>query len=200
MTMDVEAKLSAWNKRTISLSELKGVLNADSEAELYAMVSDAVAHGKLSPVKAAQTNGNRVYPLYLKYRITFRADYSEALHEVALLHPAMLQSGYLQAKPEMYLKYKEQLMNLNRFLFKKHTGVAISKKERSFEIFDEEKQLEDRAFCNVLEHLGLTSDVLCYYETPEYCFHDYIPIRKQQMTLLICENKDIWFNIRRRMY
>ena len=76
----------------------------------------------------------------------------------------------------------------------------VSKKERSFEIFDEEKVLDDRGFCTFLEHLGITPETLRYYETPEYCFNDYIPEHKPQMTLLICENKDIWFNIRRMMF
>lgn len=198
--MNTEAKLKEWKKKTISLPELEGLWRTGSQEELYALVSDAVARGCISPIKASGENGNRAYPLFLKYRITFREDYSEAMREISLMHPSMTQSGYLQSKPELYLKYQVQLEQLNNFLFKKKINVAVSKKERSFEIFDEEKQLEDRSFCNMLEHLGLTAEVLGYYETPEYCFNDYIPMPKRQMTLLICENKDIWFNIRRRMY
>ena len=52
----------------------------------------------------------------------------------------------------------------------------------------------------MLERIGITADTLAFYDTPEYCFNDYIPDRKAQMTLLICENKDIWFNIRRMMF
>ena len=198
--MDVETKLKAWDKKTIHLSELREMLHTDSEAELFALVSDAVKKGAISPVKAAGKNGNLIYPLFLKYRISTRSDESEALRAIALLHPAITQSGYLQSKPEQYLKYRIQLEQLSKFLFRKQVGVAVSKKERAFEIFNEEKQLEDRSFCHLLRRLGLTSATLCYYETPEYCFNDYIPTRKSRMTLLICENKDIWFNIRRRMY
>lgn len=198
--MNIETKLKAWNRKTINLSELESFLHTSSDVELYTLVSDAVAIGCLSPVKASGTNGNRIYPLFLKYRITLREDYSKSVSEISMLHPSITKNGYLQSKPELYLKYKEQLKKLNNFLFTKKTGVAVSKKERSFEIFGEEKQLEDSSFCNMLEHLGLNSEALCYYETPEYCFNDFIPNRKNQMTLLICENKDIWFNIRRRMY
>lgn len=198
--MNIKIRLKAWNKKTISLSELESLLHIGSDAELCSVVSDAVSSGFLSPVKASGTNGNRIYPLFLKYRIILSEDYSESVSEISLLHPSITKSGYLQSKPELYLKYREQLKKLNNFLFAKQTGVAVSKKERSFEIFSEEKQLEDSSLCNMLEHLGLNSEALCYYETPEYCFNDYIPVRKQQMTLLICENKDIWFNIRRRMY
>ena len=79
-------------------------------------------------------------------------------------------------------------------------AISISRKERSFEIFDEEKALDDKTFCALLERIGITADTLAFYDTPEYCFNDYIPDRKAQMTLLICENKDIWFNIRRMMF
>ncbi|MCR5123149.1 MAG: DUF2220 domain-containing protein [Ruminococcus sp.] len=74
----------------------------------------------------------------------------------------------------------------------------MSRRERSFAIFGEEKELDNHL--RLLEAVGISGDTLRYYETPEQCFSDYIPVRKREMTLLICENKDIWFNIRRLMY
>ena len=198
--MHMEERFRSWKKKTISKFELENLLHAGSEAELYRLISEAAEEGILSPVIASGTNGNRMYPMYLRYRITITEDYSAALSEIALLHPSLSKAGYLQAKPELYLRYREQLQKLNRFLFQEKPSVPVSRKERSFEIFDEEKQLEDSAFGSLLTHLGLTARALHYYDTPEYCFNDYIPVRKAQMTLLICENKDIWFNIRRRMY
>ena len=198
--MGIEIKLKNWGKKTISNSELAKLLHSGSDAELFRLVSDAVAEGILLPVKTSGTNGNRVYPVYLKYRITIIENYSEALSEISLLHPAITQTGYLQSRPNLYVKYKDPIQKLSSFLFKAKPSVAISKKERSFDIFDEEKQLEDSSFNSLLVHLGLTPEVLQYYETPEYCFNDYIPVKIDRMTLLICENKDIWFNIRRRMF
>lgn len=198
--MNIETKLKAWNKKTINLSELGSLLHTDSDAELCNLVSDAVNYGILTPIKSSGTNGNRAYPLYLRYRIIISEDYSDAFSEIAMLHPAINKTGHLNSKPEMYVKFKAQLQKLNTYLFRTSSKVSVSKKERSFEIFNEEKQLEDKEFCNLLDRLGLTPDVLCYYETPEYCFNDYIPQRKSSMVLLILENKDIWFNIRRRMY
>ena len=60
--------------------------------------------------------------------------------------------------------------------------------------------MDERAFCGFLENLGIDSQVLGYYDTPEFCFNDYIPVQNPHMVLLICENKDIWFNIRRVMF
>ncbi len=199
-SVGIKTKLQSWKRKTISKSDLENLLHTSSDAELYSLVSDAVDDGLLSPINASGINGNRSYPIYLKYRITLTNDYSEVLARISMLHPAITKTGYLQAKPELYLKYEDQFQKLNRYLFQTHPSISVSKKERSFEIFDEEKLLDDSSFHGLLEHLELTSEVLCYYETPEYCFNDYIPERKGQMTLLICENKDIWFNIRRRMY
>ncbi len=198
--MNVEMELSAWKKKTITKSELEHLLQTNSVEELYTAVSSAVADGILVPVKSSGTNGNRVYPLYLKYRITLKSDGPNVYTDIAAFHPAMIKNGYLQTKPKLYAKYSVQLKQLNAYLFENRIKVFISKKERSFDIFGEEKQLENGVFCGLLKHMGLNSETLGYYETPEYCFNDYIPERKESMVLLILENKDIWFNIRRRMY
>ena len=198
--MDLRAVLKTWNKKTITLSELGQLLRSGLDAELYRLIIEAVTDGFLMPVKASGTNGNRMYPLFLKYRINLETDYSGVLAEIEMLHPLIRSTGYLQAKPEIFLRHRDALQKLNTYLFQGQSTVPVSKKERSFQIFDEEKQLEDRSLCSLLGHLGLTPDVLHYYETPEYCFNDYIPERRSNMTMLICENKDIWFNIRRRMF
>ena len=127
--------------------------------------------------------------------------YETELKEISALHPLLQSNGYLQSKPEEYKKYRPLLQKLDRYLFcRSENAISISRKERSFEIFDEEKALDDKTFCALLERIGITADTLAFYDTPEYCFNDYIPDRKAQMTLLICENKDIWFNIRRMMF
>lgn len=198
--MNVEAELKAWPKKTISKTELERMFHPSSDAELCSLTTDAVAKGLLTPVKASGTNGNRMHPVYLKYHVAVTEDRSETIAEIDLLHPAIIRNGYLKSRPNEYRKYRDAIRKLNAYLFQGRPSAAVSKKERSFEIFDEEKQLEDRSFCNLLNHLGITEDTLRYYETPEYCFNDFIPERKNRMTLLICENKDIWFNIRRRMY
>lgn len=198
--MGIESKLRTWKKKTIGKSELQEMLHVSTDAELYNVVSDAVEAGMLSPVKASGTSGNRRYPLYLKYKITLNEDYSDALSEIAMLHPILTQNGYLRSNPLIFLNNKETLAKLNQYLFRKHGDIAISRKERSFEIFGIEKELDNSIVRTLLKNVGLTAKILGYYDTPEFCFNDFIPTKKKSMVLLICENKDIWFNIRRRMY
>ena len=198
--MDIESKLKTWRKKTITKPELEDLLGIHSDEKLYQIVSNARITGILLPMKASGTNGNLAFPISLKYKVSLTADNSDALREIALLHPAITSSGYLQKRPEVYREHSASLRKLSAYLFQTIPSVRISRKERSFEIFGEEKLLDNPSVKRLLDTLGLTADRLCYYDTPEYCFNDYIPARKDDLTLLICENKDIWFNIRRRMY
>ncbi len=194
--------LKQFHKKSITKEELQHLLGIDSIEELYSAIQDLQQNNLLQPIKNSQTNGNLQYPIFLKYRITLPADsFDLELEDIHKLHPLLQNNGYLQKKPAEYRKYKSQLQALDLYLFKRSSQpVPISRKERSFEIFGEEKYLDDSAFWKLLQNLGLSNENLYFYDTPEYCFHDYIPERKPQLTLLICENKDIWFNIRRRMF
>ena len=195
-------KLKKYSKKMISKMDLETLFAASSDEELFGIISVLSEHKILSPIKNSKTNGNRLYPIYLKYKVSLPQDtYESELKDISALHPLLQSNGYLQSKPEEYKKYRLQLQKLDRYLFyRSENEISISRKERSFEIFDEEKTLDDKTFCALLERIGITPNALAFYDTPEYCFNDYIPDRKAQMTLLICENKDIWFNIRRMMF
>ena len=195
-------KLKKYGKKTISKADMETVFATSSDEELFEIISVLSEQQILFPIKSSKTNGNRLYPIYLKYKVSLPQDtYESELKEMSALHPLLQSNGYLQSKPEEYKKYRLQLQKLDRYLFyRSENEISISRKERSFEIFDEEKTLDDKTFCALLERIGITADTLTFYDTPECCFNDYIPNRKAHMTLLICENKDIWFNIRRMMF
>jgi mutator protein MutT len=196
----MQAKLKGFAKKKIGSDEIASLFDVHSDPELYRQISILESEGLIAPIMSSGPNGNRVHPIFLKYRITLREDYTGVLEEIAVLHPLLTKSEYLQRNPGEYVKHKDAIQKLNAYLFRERSTIPVSRKERSFAVFGEEKQLEDSSIKSLLLHLGLTPTVLHYYDTPEYCFNDYIPQRKPYMTLLICENKDIWFNIRRRMY
>ncbi len=201
--MDYSKKLSEYGKKNITLEDLAVLLKtetADTET-LFTLVSRLIGDALLEPVKGSGLNGNRKYPMYKKYRIRLKEEYSEETEKkIRQLHPAIRKSGYLSAHLQEYLKQEEVIDRLNAFLFSRKTDEPVSRKERSFEIFGREKVLDDPEVKSLLRHLAITDSDLGFYDTPEYCFHDYIPERKRDLTLLICENKDIWFNIRRCMF
>ena len=195
-------KLKKYGKKTISKTDLESVFAVSLEEELFEIISILSEQQILTPIKSSKTNGNRLYPIYSKYKVSLPQEtYETELKEINALHPLLQSNSYLHANPKEYKRYRILIQKLDRYLFSRSgKEIAISRKERSFEIFDEEKTLDDKTFNALLERIGINSNVLAFYDTPEYCFNDYIPDRKAQMTLLICENKDIWFNIRRMMF
>ena len=200
--MNALEKLKQYGKKTISKESLGQVFGTSQDEELFEVVRMLEEEGFLQGVKASKTNGNQRYPIYMKYKIVLpQESYETELLEIESLHPLLQTGEYWKRKPHEYRKYREQIQALDRYLFRtEKPPLAVSRKERSFEIFSEEKQLDDQSFCRALENIGLNRTTLAFYDTPEYCFNDYIPQRKPRMTLLICENKDIWFNVRRRMF
>ena len=196
-------KLLTYGKKTITIEDLALLLKvetADTKTQ-FEMVSKMVNDMVLEPVKNSGQNGNRKYPLFKKYRIIIKEEScEEAERQIRQLHPALRKTGYLSSHVQEYLRHKEVLDCLNVFLFSKKNVGPISRKERSFEIFGREKVLDDSEVKSLLRHLEIYDSDLKFYDTPEYCFHDYIPERKDDLALLICENKDIWFNIRRCMF
>lgn len=196
-------KLLTYGRKTITIEDLALLLKvetADTKTQ-FEMVSKMVNDMVLEPVKNSGQNGNRKYPLFKKYRIIIKEEScEEAERQIRQLHPALRKTGYLSSHVQEYLRHKEVLDCLNVFLFSKKNVSPISRKERSFEIFGREKVLDESEVKSLLRHLEISESDLGFYDTPEYCFHDYIPERKNDLTLLICENKDIWFNIRRCMF
>lgn len=185
-------KLNKFKKKRVTLEEL---LSAEiSEQEILSFVTE----GKLVPMKSSGTNGNLRNPLYKKYSIvTEKEDHSATISEIKKLHPKLVANGYLLRKPEAFEKNQAELTAISRFLQDNSEKCYISRRERSFQLFGEEKYLDNNI--SLMQSIGLTENDLKFYTTPEQCFSDYIPQRKENMTLLICENKDIWFNIRRLM-
>lgn len=186
--------------------ELKEAANCYKEEELFSCLQPLMDKGILEPVRNSGTNGNQLYPIYQKYRIKVpKADYSEEIYAIRQLHPLLIQNGYLLKHPEVYSEYRTNIEAMSTYFFSVNSNeVSISRKERSFQIFKEEKLLDyankGGRFITLLGKLGIGKVELNFYDTPSYCFSDYIPERKNELVILICENKDIWFNIRRIMY
>lgn len=190
-------------KKTVLTAEIQTFLRCDDPKTIYDLIRWAEEEGCLEPVKASGRNGNRLYPLYLKYRIVqSRGAAQEMITQLReQLHPRLLANGYLTLHPQSCQQWKEELFQLSSYLFQ-HTDreEPISRKERSFAIFHQEKLLDQSAFWTLLKKLGLNQNTLAFYDTPENCLCDYICAHKERLCLLICENKDIWYNLRRMMF
>ena len=201
--MDIRKRLLEFGKKSITIEELASLLRIDVTdiKKVFSCVENLMGDSIIEPIKASGKNGNITYPLYKKYRILLKNEVNdEDIAKIKRLHPILQKSGYLISHPNVFHENEELIVAINQFFFQKGNDEFVSRKERSFELFGREKVLDDKAVKSMLKSLEIGEANLRFYDTPEYCFHDYIPVRKQQMTLLICENKDIWFNIRRCMF
>ena len=201
--MDARAALLKYEKKIISIEELASLLrfSLTDVSKAHEEIESLISEGLIKPVKSSGKNGNLIYSWFKKYRITATEEIDDSvIKNIKLLHAMLLSNGYLPSHPLAYVENREVIDALSKYLFTKRDDEFVSRKERSFEIFGKEKVLDDSGVKSLLKNLQVTRENLKFYDTPEYCFHDYIPVRKSQMTLLICENKDIWFNIRRCMF
>lgn len=188
--------LQDFPRKRITLEELSR-LCSDSE-QLNEQIKELTNQGVLVPIKSSGTNGNQKNPLFMRYTICIENTIQVSPDEINALHPRLSANGYLLRNRMQFVNNSAFLCRLSEWLTDQKGNDMMSRRERSFAIFGEEKELDNHL--RLLEAIGITGDMLRYYETPEQCFSDYIPVRKSTMTLLICENKDIWFNTRRLMY
>lgn len=183
-------------RKRITLEELNQI--CDDYEQLAEQIAELIEHGVLVPVKSSKTNGNLKMPLYMRYTICTENPLQISSDEIDVLHPRLTANGYLLRNRIQFVNNREFLLCLSEWLTNHKGNDMMSRRERSFSIFGYEKALDSHL--QLLDSMGISGDMLRFYETPEQCFSDYIPVRKNKMTLLICENKDIWFNIRRLMY
>ncbi len=188
--------LQEFPGKRITLEKL-GRLCSDP-AQLSEQIKELDDKGVLVPIKSSGTNGNHKNPLFMRYTICIENTIQVSPDEIYALHPRLSANGYLLRNRMQFVNNRAFLCRLSEWLTDYKGNDVMSRRERSFSIFGDEKSLDNHL--RLLEYMGISGDILKFYETPEQCFSDYIPVRKKQMSLLVCENKDIWFNIRRLMY
>ncbi|NLM21712.1 MAG: hypothetical protein GX207_08205 [Peptococcaceae bacterium] len=196
-------RLIDWTKtkKTITDIELQKLFHQPDYQAFYNLITELLTQGVLEPVKASGQNG-RFPALFNKYRIkTPPTDYEAYHDQIRCLAPALNIAAYLQ-KPEYYLKHQDLLEGLSKYLWDQPSLLKqpMSRKERSFSIWGKEKMLDGHLplVREVLRFNGLPEDFLNYYDTPEP-FFDYVRERSAPMTILIVENKDTWFTLRKLM-
>lgn len=125
----------------------------------------------------------------------FETDYT---NEIRILCNMLNIEEYLK-HPKVYQKHRELLLPLNKFLTQ-HSDMlneTISKNERAYQIWNDEKIL-DNSLCKSVIKFNHLDERLNYYLTPEP-FFDYIHKKKDKMNILIIENKDTWYTMRKVM-
>ncbi len=194
----MKEKVLGYGKKRISCDDLMKLWRFADYSAFAAAVEDLVSEGILRPVKASGTNG-RSPVLYNRYHISVEAvDYGEEITFARTLNPVLNVSGYLK-HPDLVRDMRDDLERLSEFFWKHPAKVLspMSVNERSFQIFGREKAIKEEAAVKaMLKFNGLDDDRLGIYRTPEPLF-DYVCRDLELSRVLILENKDTWFTLRK---
>ncbi len=187
-------KIYNFPKKTITYEELFQLYINLSYDELVKKVEELTSRNILNAKLKSGSNGRNPI-LFKKYDIKIpKEDYSDIIDEIKQLN-AFLSINYYLNKPKEYKKDREYILKLNNYIVyhRDRLQVPMSINERSFDIWGEEKFL--RKSPTLLTNLGLSHNRLNVYNTPEPFFSE--TINRDTNNVLIIENKDTWFTLRK---
>lgn len=198
----MKKKLLSFQYKTITLDQLTSMAGRMEYSEFAGLITSLINKGLLDPVKSSGKNGRRP-ALPNKFRIQKpEEDYTQALEDIKLLHPSFNHSKYIK-QPVMYVKYKKEIDTLSKFLWEHEDllQTPMSINERSFQIWGIEKLIKEKSVIKtIFQFNDWDLSLLNYYETPEPFFEYNFPTAAtSQMNILIIENKDTWFTLRKIM-
>lgn len=186
--------------KRISLENLLHSCLNNSYDRQYSYIIGLLEAGKIKPLKASGTNGKKP-ALYREYwLLEAEKDYSHLEEELKYrIHPALSVDYYLshldvyeQDRPWVW-RFSEYLENHREYLSQRE-----SMNERSFEIWGQEKFLSRGQGKRILKRCGLEIDFLNVYTTTEPLAY-YSHSRTTPQNLLILENKDTFYSMRRHL-
>lgn len=186
--------------KRISLEKLllhQGNLSYNAQ---YSYIMGLLSAGKIKPLKAAGTNGKKP-ALYREYWILEkRKDYRELEDELKYRLLPVISVDYYLSHPDIYEQDRPWVLMLNDYLKnrKEKLEVQESANERSFEIWGREKFLTREQGRHILSRCKLDLQVLNIYGTTEPLAY-YSHTRNTPQNLLILENKDTFYSMRRHL-
>lgn len=186
--------------KRISLEELLRPYAKESYEQQYQYIKKLIEQEKIKPVKSARGNGKKP-ALYCSYWvIEQKKDYSILEEELKYrLHP-MISVDYYLSHLKNYERDREFVLKLDKYLRTRQEMLSYpeSVNERSFEIWNREKFLSREQGKAILKRCGLNVQNLNVYGTAEpLAYYSYT--RETPQNLLILENKDTFYSMRRHL-
>ncbi len=185
--------------KRISLEELFRRHPADSYQQQYARIMDLLEQGRLKPVKKAGTNGKKPALFLAYWQVEEQVSFYQELEEELKYHlEPLISIEYYLSHLQAYQADRPWVLMLNRYLKENRFLLEQSEScnERSFEIFGREKFLAREQGRKILKRCRIEPDFLNLYETAEP-FAYYTHTRETPQNMLILENKDTFFSMRR---
>lgn len=193
----MENNIKQLKQTYITLEELEKIIQPKSYIELVENINNLKSDGIIMPIKNKRNTNGKIPSLFMKYRIIKNEEETEEIiKEIKHLSPELKIEKYLNNK-ETYKKQRKEIQQLDKFLKneKEKLKIKISKNERAYQIWGYEKMIDTQIGKSIINFNEL-EEKLNFYLTPEP-FFDYILEQKEKMTILIIENKDTWYTLRK---
>lgn len=186
--------------KRITLEEIELKYKLDNYQALYNKVIALIDEEKIKPVKASKLNGKKpaLYKAY--WIIEEREDNSVYIEELSYKYAPCISTDYYLNHIKEYKEDRQWALLLNNYL-KNHSDKLKnpqSMNERSFAIWHREKFLKEEQGKRILKRCGINIEKLNIYETTEPLAY-YVQTRETPQNMLIVENKDTFYSMRRRL-
>lgn len=186
--------------KRISLEEIENQYKIEHYSKLYEQIMLLIRSKKIKPVYASGKNGKKP-ALYKEYwRLEEQEDNSQYMDELSYFFVSDIETTYYLNHIKQYKEDRKWLLLLNQYLKTNRKSLEIPKSmnERSFEIWQREKFLKEEQGKKILKRCGIAIKKLNIYETTEPLAY-YTATKKVPQNILILENKDTFFSMRRRL-
>ncbi|MFG6333006.1 MAG: DUF2220 domain-containing protein [Lachnospiraceae bacterium] len=186
--------------KRITLEALLAGKRQEDYRQQYNEIIHLLEAGKIRPLKASGKNGRKP-ALYLEYwLLEEKEDAGPLLEELRFRLVPSISIDYYLAHPEVYRQERPWVLMLDAWLRNRKDGRLYpeSVNERSFEIWGREKFLTKEQGKKILKHCGVSWETLYVYETTEPLSY-YSHTRTVPQNLLILENKDTFYSMRRHL-
>ena len=186
--------------KKISLDALLKGSGAESYQEQYQYVRGLIEEQQIKAVKASPLNGKKP-ALHLSYWLMEdTADNTRQIEELQFEMAPVIRTDYYLNHLDVYRSEEKWVKLLNRYFLRlgEREPEPVSLNERSFQIWGREKFLQREQGKKVLAHCGIAGEQLCVYGTTEPLAY-YSGSRMVPQTVLILENKDTFYSMRRHL-
>lgn len=186
--------------KRISLHMLLQLKKHMSYQEQYMYIRQLLSEGTIKPLKSSGTNGKKPALLQEYWLTEPKKDYSELEEELKYKILPPITVDYYLSHPKMYEKDRDWVKLLNEYLQQNREKLLYetSYNERSFEIWGREKFLTREQGKTILKRCGLDILFLNIYQTTEPLSY-YAHSREIPQQILVLENKDTFFSMRRHL-
>lgn len=186
--------------KRITLEALLSKRHQLDYSQQYTYITGLLEAGRIKPLKASGKNGKKP-ALYREYwLLEEKEDFGPLLEELKFRLVPSISIDYYQSHPDVYQQERPWVLMLDAWLRKQKGRIPVSESvnERSFEIWGREKFLTREQGRKILKHCGVSPEALNLYETTEplAC---YAHTRAVPQNLLILENKDTFYSMRRHL-